>query len=1592
MNKYALTKHDGRIRSKEDRSISNQISFLLVLLTKTRQIFFRLLLIASAVIVVITATGTAIAWDGNFLIVDGQGDYANLLTEGTVDVATNATESFTVEFWVSPTDYGAIIRDDAYDVGYIRHSFHDLDGILFRIWPDQVTSHDLFIPVVLFNGWHHVAVMFDNISDRGAIAVNGNVFWSSPLGAISGLLNINQPFYVGSFTSSSGLFTGKIDEVRISDTLRYPYPVNSYTIPTLPFSDNPDTLALWHFDEAAGATSFLDSSGNGNTLTAHGDAVTASPTTGGNQTSLYLREYNEMTEEMGDPIPWVTKYIYPDSAPNSISWQTTLEGDITGSFDYSIDIVESAAPATLRIEFILDRDGSQSVVATDYSDQIGTINPPNYQTVSGTIEGLDLSTQDGDRLILRISHESGSAVVGIGLDGQSARSDSHIQIYYLGPVACFTLNPTEGDLLTEFNVNASCSTDPDYSTSALEVRWDWESDGTYDTNFRIAKTASHEFSHTGIKPIKLQVRNPDGITRTKIKEAVIDWVVLDSFSTPDSAPSGLTWDGTNLWLSDVGGPDPTIYKLTPEGLILGSFLSPCGDPFDLTWDGTHLWVIDAVGTDGTGHTIYKVDAAGNPITSHVLPPDLSHGLTWDGHFLWAADTTNSRIAKIDPNTGAVVASFTSPGPSPRGLAWDGQHLWVADWIEDRIYQVDVSGNLINTYPAPGTGPAGLTWDGSSLWVVDFDSYKVYKLTDRIPTIITCELSDLNITLGELLTVTGKISPPPGSAGMGVSIQLIPPAGDPIYKATLANIIGEFTYTLACGDIHRAGTWKVRTSWAGSGPYEGATSPSKAVQVVKATTSLTVNSTSQAIKLGETVDISGKFTPEPDCGGDLSGIPVELQVSGPGGSSEVVNVDTSDRFGHYVLQDYTGFDALGDWSIEAKFKGDAGYLASDSGPVQVRVVETAGYAIVVQGKISSSEGLSSHNKTANFVYNQLISRGLLAADIKYFNYNTGQPGVDGTPSKTAIRDAITQWAKIKMNAKPANLYIVMVDHGFDEVFYIHPTTITSAELAGWLTTLQGSLTGQAAVQEMVLLLGFCRSGSFIDELSGLHRVIIASAAKGESSYKGPLDADGIREGEYFISEFFKRVANGDSVEACFREATALTEQFTSSGTGDINAPYYDDSWQHPVLDDNADGKGSNDLSDPDGDGFLSRNLFIGVSSLTGNDPGDVALVQVAGTVFLGTGQNSADLWARVDNNSRLDTIWIEIKPPGYAPLDPAGTEQVAMDLTRSVYQSYNPAMDWYEWIGEGGFSTSGTYQVFYFAKDVNTGNVSPIMETRVYRAKSGNAIPAAFSLVSPVDGESVLTTLVLDWGDTTDPNGDTLSYTVLLSKADPSFSDPIRLEHLDYSTCMVSSTDGLEDLSTYYWKVQAIDQYGGRRETGTRVFHTNNTNPVSGWINGHVYNGATGQSIVDAVVSVGGVDLPTAHGGYYLGQVPPATYNITASASGCAPKSYSGVVIGDGAIVTKDFAMALIGDGDGDGMVDSWEEHYFGNLARDGTGDWDGDGLIDLAEFEHDTDPNNPDSDGDGFTDGDEVAADTDPNNSRSHPPRPLPWLLPLLGD
>ena len=82
------------------------------------------------------------------------------------------------------------------------------------------------------------------------------------------------------------------------------------------------------------------------------------------------------------------------------------------------------------------------------------------------------------------------------------------------PIASFTIDPTSGITETTFTLDASGSTDNEDATSALQVRWDWENDGTFDTDYSTTKTATHQYGTIGIYKVMLEIKDSGGLTNT----------------------------------------------------------------------------------------------------------------------------------------------------------------------------------------------------------------------------------------------------------------------------------------------------------------------------------------------------------------------------------------------------------------------------------------------------------------------------------------------------------------------------------------------------------------------------------------------------------------------------------------------------------------------------------------------------------------------------------------------------------------------------------------------------------------------------------------------------------------------------------------------------------------------------------------------------------------------------------------------------------------------------------------------------------------------------------------------------------------------
>lgn len=205
----------------------------------------------------------------------------------------------------------------------------------------------------------------------------------------------------------------------------------------------------------------------------------------------------------------------------------------------------------------------------------------------------------------------------------------------------------------------------------------------------------------------------------------------------------------------------TLGSTDGAGLGGALFTSPSG----ITMDGTNLYVADS-----GNHTIRKIVIATGAVTTIAGTAGLTGstdatgaaarfnnptGITTDGTNLYVADTGNNLIRKIviaDGTVTTVTGGFlgltydgTGTGArftAPRGITTDGTNLYVADTGAHAIRKIVIASGVVTTIAgsygvagnANGTGsaatfnaPRSITTDGTSLYVTDFNNGVIRKI-------------------------------------------------------------------------------------------------------------------------------------------------------------------------------------------------------------------------------------------------------------------------------------------------------------------------------------------------------------------------------------------------------------------------------------------------------------------------------------------------------------------------------------------------------------------------------------------------------------------------------------------------------------------------------------------------------------------------------------------------------------------------------------------------------------------------------------------------------------------------------------------------
>ncbi len=131
-------------------------------------------------------------------------------------------------------------------------------------------------------------------------------------------------------------------------------------------------------------------------------------------------------------------------------------------------------------------------------------------------------------------------------------------------------------------------------------------------------------------------------------------------------------------------------------------------------------------TTRTGSDISQVQARAAEIVREYGPFDGAktiHGVTHDGRRVWAA--TGDKLIAFEPGSGEPVDTLDCTCDA--GTAFDGKYFYQI--AESRIDKIDpATGGVVASIPAPGKGgDSGLTWAEGSLWVGQYRDRKIHQI-------------------------------------------------------------------------------------------------------------------------------------------------------------------------------------------------------------------------------------------------------------------------------------------------------------------------------------------------------------------------------------------------------------------------------------------------------------------------------------------------------------------------------------------------------------------------------------------------------------------------------------------------------------------------------------------------------------------------------------------------------------------------------------------------------------------------------------------------------------------------------------------------
>ena len=202
-----------------------------------------------------TFTTAASGATGRSISFDGINDYVRVANATSLQISANIS----VEAFVKPVALGA--RSGVVSKGNYQLSLEPTGTSWRAVWRTRSnnTWRTLVGTAMPYNQWQHVAATYDGVAMRLYL---GGVLDAS-LAATGPIQSSTAALFIGSTGTGAGFCACLIDEIRVSNVVRY---TANFTVPTAAFASDANAAAIWHLNETSGTTT-ADSSPNANTGT-----------------------------------------------------------------------------------------------------------------------------------------------------------------------------------------------------------------------------------------------------------------------------------------------------------------------------------------------------------------------------------------------------------------------------------------------------------------------------------------------------------------------------------------------------------------------------------------------------------------------------------------------------------------------------------------------------------------------------------------------------------------------------------------------------------------------------------------------------------------------------------------------------------------------------------------------------------------------------------------------------------------------------------------------------------------------------------------------------------------------------------------------------------------------------------------------------------------------------------------------------------------------------------------------------------------------------------------------------------------------------